>query len=133
MPTAAEFRSAASRLRAAADDCAAVADRMWSLGDAHGVAGGRLEPLVETALTANAVGAGTVGQRCDALADLCLERAAVCDAYAADLAAWSVAVDRWEDRRAAWRRAVDDGGVGLWPGPRPARPNPPASWVEVGS
>jgi hypothetical protein len=132
MPTAGEFRAAAARLQAAADDCDSMSSRMWSIGGNHGVRGGTLEALVETSLTANALGSDTLARQCNELADLCLERAVVCDDYADQLVRWARSVDAWEVRRDDWaNRDTADSGLRS-PGPRPPRPVPPASWVEVG-
>ncbi len=132
MPTAIEFRAAALRLRAAADDATLVGDRMWSIGADHGIRGGRLETLVDNAVAANAIGAGTLARQCEGLAELCLQRATVCDDYAMQLVTWQRSVDAWQLRRDAWLDRSDPHRAPRAVGPRPRRPDPPFSWVEVG-
>ena len=104
---------------------------MWSVGEHHGINGGRLERLVDTALVANALSAQTLRQQCDELADLCLERAAVCDEYARQLANWNSAVDAWEDRRDTWLRQPEGLRGRYGPGQPPRPLEDPPDWVEV--
>jgi hypothetical protein len=132
VPTSTEFRAAARHLLAAAEDATAIANRLWRIGNDHGVDGGRLEVLVDTALSANALTSDTLAQHCSDLAELCLQRAAVCDDYADQLAQWARSLDAWELRRDDWASRATPHSGPRSPGPRPRQPAPPASWVEVG-
>ncbi len=130
MPTADEFRRAARRLQEGADDCGSVGSRIRALSNNHGVSGGRLQILVEDALVANMLGAAAIAEQCEALAELCSERALVCEQYAGDLVRWERSVETWSDRHAAMT-ANPRSGIRVSDFP-PRRPDPPAAWVEVG-
>lgn len=104
---------------------------MWSIGDDHGVRGGRLEHLVDTAIAANALGAQSLRQHCDELADLCLERAAACDDYERQLENWNRSVAAWKRRRDSALEDPDRFTGHFVIGPRPLPPAAPPSWVEV--
>lgn len=106
--------------------------KMWAIGNDHGVHGGTLETLVETSLTADALGSETLSQHCVDLADLCSQRAVMCDDYTDQLAQWGRSVDAWELRRDDWANQTDKHTGPRSPGPRPQRPTPPATWVEAG-
>lgn len=135
MPTAAQFRNAAERFRAAADDAAGLNDRIWNVGNNHGIVRGTLETVVDTAVVANALSADSLRSECESLADLCLERAVICDEYTAEYAAWEVSYGRWSERRLMYYRSLDDDLTDRCvapPGPPPSAPGTPPSWVERG-
>lgn len=134
MPTAFEYRAAARRMRDAADEAGEVSRALWRTGDEHGVRGGRLETVVDTAFVAGALNAASLRDECEALADECERRAEVCEQFADDLARWRTAHSSWTSRHRAWLLSrIDDPDSPLpWPGREPREPSKPHDWVEIG-
>ncbi len=133
MPTAPEYRAAARRMRDASDEAGGVSSALWQIGNEHGVSGGQVAQMVNTAFVASALNADALRCELDALAQECDRRAELCDQFAAEAAAWRVAHRDWSVRHRIWElsRNETDLAPAPWPGPEPREPTSPFGWVEV--
>lgn len=109
MPYAHEYRAAALRLHRLADNLPPTARA--ATVDVGGFVGGPLATLLTDALAAHRASVDRAAGELDRLARICTRRAAICEAYAAELA-------RHRRDATAWL-----------PWSRP--PAPPAWWVDA--
>lgn len=139
MPTQQEFELAADLLFAAADKVDEVAASVRHV-DAHAILrGGALGRQVPARLDASANLAGICSARIEAVAQTCLERAAIIADYLVRLAAYDVALGEFED--ASYRyysslaRYEESDGASSHPGgtppTAPTKPDPPPPWADV--
>lgn len=120
-------------MRDARDDAQAIASDMWATGDDHGVVGGNLQRVVDSAFIAHALNAGHISSDCESLAAECDRRAEICEHYAEQMAVWTDRHRAWSSDHALWRisRFEPDFEV-RYPGAEPRQPEKPAAWVEIG-
>jgi hypothetical protein len=131
MPSAAEFRLAATRFDEVADDIADVG-RACDRSGAREAFEGRssVATSVDLALEAIDSSATSAVSACAHLAAECRRRAEECEAFEAAFREYSAANSRWWAQRSRWLLAERDGTPAnivdsLHPGTQPRRPTPP--------
>lgn len=107
MPTADDYRYAAQRFEEIAFDVARSVSEIAGPWD-HVAKGGRLAAIIDSVVGTTHDDLGAMLNRLVAMSDECKRRARVCDAYAAEIAAFRANPEPFGDF-----------------------PNPPFEWVEV--
>lgn len=130
MPTQIEFDEAARTLRATLVTLTTSRRHLHAAQAVDAIVGGSIAPVVDAALTITQANVDRLAGEVEGLASLCDQRSRVCADHAAALARWRVRYAQWEGDTYRWRMAADDPLVSVpWPGPAPARPTAPYSWV----
>lgn len=129
MPTQTDFDEAARALRATLVTLSTSRRHLHSAHAADAIVGGSIAPVVDAALTASQANVDRLAGEVESLAVLCDQRSRVCAEHVAALDRWRTRYARWEHDMSRWRSAIDPLVSMPWPGPAPARPTPPYSWV----
>jgi|GEM_PF-5349032 len=120
MPTAAQFRTAASSMRTAAGQASAARATIGETYGQTGLTGGSsVERVVDAGINAGNINAANLAGECEALATLLDGRAEVCEDYWQD-------VGRWRSRHWDWVTNHQADGIEQ----EPRRPPKPARWVD---
>lgn len=120
MPTADAFEAAARTFDGAADEFDRLLSTTPDWFGPETMVGGMLAMITELTLSTASTTAGEIAIALRHAGDTCRQRAAVCRAYAADLADFHLEQRRFE--------ASDPS---LAPSGPPIRPTRPAPWVDV--
>lgn len=123
MPTSTEFEAAAAALFRASEETGELVGVCRPFLGSTTIKGGELGVLVETTLDTTDAQLQHTVISLDALANKCLHRAAVCEAYAASLRTYDAEVREW-------RTAKENVGPGEPVPRRPERPNPSQPWIN---
>lgn len=132
MPRAQDYRNGAATIEHSMDSIAAMSRILDRRRDDFGFSGTSIAGTVQRGIVAGSANASRAAGVCEQLAAELHRRAALCDQYTVDVAAYRNRLSDWTHAYADWEASTSRGGSAHYPGARPQRPPRPFEGAQSG-